>query len=70
MLVKNKKNGKIYSFPAHLLATHPEYEEYTVSVESSDSELSYKELKAKAREAEVEFKGNISKEDLIELLSK
>ena len=27
MIVKNKKNGKIYSFPAHLMDNHPELEE-------------------------------------------
>lgn len=65
MLVKHKETGKIYSFPAHLMDKHPEFEEVSVGEPKS-----YKELKKDARDKGLEFKGNISKEELEKLLSK
>jgi effector-binding domain-containing protein len=65
MIVRNKKSGKVYSFPRHLMEEHPEFEEY---VEPPTVSVSYKELKATAKDRGLEFKGNISREDLVELL--
>jgi len=79
----NTITGLPGKFPKHLMKFHPEFKEVKEArevekkvakesnvVELRAKELSYSELKAKATELGIEFKGNISKAKLAELINK
>jgi len=68
VIVKDmRRGGRLCVFPEQLLHTAPHFIE--VNKEELEDAKSYKELKEEAKEKGLEFKGNIKKEELLDLLS-
>lgn len=65
--VRNKVTGKLCKYPVELITEDCKYELYVEPVVESEV-ISYSDLKDKARDLEIEFKGNISKKKLQELV--